>query len=176
MKKYQFWCPKCRRGFQENEVEKREVDTMFGEGRWWFCQTCDSRVALYANQDLDLHSMIIALGDRALNSIWVGSDVDCYGANAEELCALTDRKQPIAGNDLLRITAGVYQTIEGDFKAFDKGSTSHWFYMRAWDGGGFYIETNDHKIKEHLQSQFQDVEDVEEAKYPYESLFVPRSD
>jgi hypothetical protein len=172
MKKYQFWCPKCRKGFHENEVEKREVDTMFGEGRWWFCQTCDSRVALYANQDLDLHSIIVALGERALNSIWVGSGVDCYGANAEELCALTDRKQPIAGNDLLRITAGIYQTIEGYFNAFDKGSTSHWLEIRAWDGSGFYIETNDEAIVKRLQSRFQEVEDVEEAKLPYQGLFI----
>jgi hypothetical protein len=172
MKTYQFWCPKCRKGFQENEVEKREVDTMFGEGRWWFCQTCHSSVALYANQDLDLHSIILALGDRGMNSIWQVSGVDCFGENAEELWALDDNKQSVRGNDLLRITAGIYQTIDGYFKAFDKDSISHWLEIRAWDGSGFYIETNDEKIKQLLKHRFQEVEDVEEAKHPYEGLFI----
>ena len=176
MKKYQFWCPKCRKGFHENEVEKREVDTMFGEGRWWFCQTCDSSVVLYANQDLDLHSIFLALGDRAMNSVWQVSGVDCFGEKAEELCLIDDNKQSVSGNDLLPITAGITQTIDGYFRAFDKVSTSHWFYMRAWDGRGFYVETNDHKIKERLDIRFQNVEDVAEAQPPYQGLFIPRGE
>ncbi|GEM_PF-1944548 len=145
---------------------------MFGEGRWWFCQTCDSAVVLYADQDLDLHSIILALGDRATNSVWQVSGVDCFGENAEELWALDDNKQSISGNDLIRITAGIYQTIEGYFKAFDKDSTSHWLEIRAWDGEGFYIETNDEKVKKRLQSEFQEVEEIDEARPPYQSLFI----
>ncbi len=48
--------------------------------------------------------------------------------------------------------------------------------MRAWDGSGFYIETNDYKVKECLEARFQNVEDVEEAQPPYEALFIPRGD
>lgn len=36
-----------------------------------------------------------------------------------EVDTYTDHKRPIAGRDLLRITSGIYQTIEGDLKAFD---------------------------------------------------------
>lgn len=149
---------------------------MFGEGRWWFCRTCSFKLALYANQDLDLHSIILALGDRALKSDWVGYGVDCYGTSAEQLCSLTDRELPIAGNDLLHITAGVRQTIEGDFKAFDREATSHWFYLRAWDGSGFYVEINDYEIKNLLQNRFRYVEEIEEAKPPYAGLFIPCND
>jgi hypothetical protein len=113
------------------------------------------------------------LGDRAVNSIWQISGVDCFGENAEELWALDDNKQSIPGNDLLRITAGIYQTIDGYFKAFDKESTSHWLEIRAWDGEGFYIETNDDEVKKRLQSEFQEVEAVEEeARPPYQGLFI----
>jgi hypothetical protein len=144
---------------------------MFGEGRWWFCQTCGSRVAVYANQDLDLYSIVAALGERAVNSTWLGDTIECFGENAEELYSFTDHKRPIAGRDLLRITSGIYQTIEGDLKAFDEGATSHWLFIRAWDGSGFYIETNDPESKERLMGRFQDVE-IEEARPSYEGLFI----
>ena len=138
-------------------------------------KTLDKSDLPKVNQDLDLHGIIVALGERALNSIWLGNNVECLGENAEEMYSFIDHERPIAGNDLLRITSGIYQTIEGDFKAFDTGSTSHWFYIRAWDGGGFYIETNDPKVKELLKSQFQAVEDIEEMHPRYEGLFIPCS-
>ena len=94
-------------------------------------------------QDLDLYGLIVALGERALNSIWFGSGVDCYGEKAEELYAFTDHNRPIEGGDFLDITSGIRQTIAGDFHAFDPGATSHWIFIRAWDGSGFYIEIDD---------------------------------
>lgn len=172
MREDHFWCPKCRKRLQGAEVEKREVDTMFGEGRWWFCLTCGSSLATYANQDLDLYSIIVALGERAFNSIWIGDTIECFGENAEELYTYTDHERPIPGADLLRITSGIYQTIEGDLKAFDPGSASHWFYIRAWDSEGFYIETNDPESKESLVGRFQDVEEIEEMHTSYEGLFI----
>lgn len=125
-----------------------------------------------ASQNFDVHALLVALGDRAANSVWQVSGIDCFGENAAELWALDDNKQSIAGNDLLRITAGIYQTIEGYFNAFDNDSASHWLEIRAWDGEGFYIETNDEKIKTRLHSEFQDIEDVEEARPPYQGLFI----
>jgi tetratricopeptide (TPR) repeat protein len=125
-----------------------------------------------AGPDLDLHGLIVALGERALNSTWFGSGVDCYGEKAEELYAFTDQNKPIEGHDLLHITSGIRQTIEGDFQAFDPGATSHWIFIRAWDGSGFYIETNDHKIRGQLKTCFQTVEEVEGVSPPYEGLFI----
>jgi hypothetical protein len=29
-----FWYSQCKKEFKANEVEKRAVDSMFGEGRW----------------------------------------------------------------------------------------------------------------------------------------------
>ena len=124
------------------------------------------------DQDLDLYALIAALGDRALNSTWLGSGVDCYGEAAEELFSYTDQDRPIQGNDLLRITSGIRQTMQGDFTAFDPGSTSHWILIRAWNGNGFYIEINDPKGKERLRTHFPSIEEVEGAYPPYEGLFV----
>jgi tetratricopeptide (TPR) repeat protein len=123
-------------------------------------------------QDLDLYDLIVALGERALSSTWFGSGVRCYGEKAEELFAYTDHNRPIQGRDLLHITSCIRQTIEGDFTAFDPDATSHWLFIRAWDGRGFYIEINDHKSKERLKTHFPSVEEVEGASPPYEGLLI----
>lgn len=123
-------------------------------------------------RDLDLHGLIVALGERALHSTWFGSGVDCYGEKAEELYALTARNRPIQGRDLLRITSGIHQTMKGDFQAFDPGATYHWAFIRAWEGSGFYFETNDPETKERVKAHFQAVEEVESANPPYEGLFI----
>ncbi len=123
-------------------------------------------------QALDLYDLIAALGDRALNSIWFGNGVECYGESAEELYALTSQNQPIEGGDLLSITAGIRQTIAGDFHAFDPVGTTHWIFIRAWEGNGFYIETDDAQIEQQLKTHFPWVEDMEGASPPYAGLFI----
>jgi tetratricopeptide (TPR) repeat protein len=123
-------------------------------------------------QVLDLYDLITALGERALLSTWFGSGVNCYGERGGELYALTAHNRPIQGDDLLRITSGIHQTKEGDFTAFDPDATSHWLFIRALDGSGFYIETDDLRIKERLKTQFPSAEEVEGAAPPYEGLFM----
>ena len=124
------------------------------------------------DQVLDLHDLLIALGERALHSTWFGSGVDCYGEKAAELHAFIAQNKPIDGRDLLHIMTGIDQTIEGDFQAFDPGATSPWIFIRAWEGTGFHIETNDPEIKDQLRQHFQAVDDVEGADPPYEGLFI----
>jgi tetratricopeptide (TPR) repeat protein len=125
------------------------------------------------NQRIDLYDLIVALGERALNSIWIGSGVECYGEKAEELNALTDHNQPIQGRALLEIASGLRQTRQGDFQAFDPDAALHWLLIRAWEGNGFYIETNDPRSKQRLKAQFPSAEEVEGARPPFESLFLP---
>jgi hypothetical protein len=98
--------------------------------------------------------------------------VDCYGEKAEELYAFTDHNRPIEGRDFLNVTSGIRQTIAGDFHAFDPSATSHWIFIRAWDGSGFYIEIDDSNSKERLKTHFQSVEEVDGAPPPYKGLFI----
>ena len=121
---------------------------------------------------LDLYALIAALGERALESIWVGKGVECYGESAEELYALISQNQPVEGGDLLTISAGIRQTLAGDFQAFDPGEATHWIFIRAWEGNGFYIEINDSNSMERLKTYFPWVEDVDGASPPYASLFL----
>jgi tetratricopeptide (TPR) repeat protein len=122
---------------------------------------------------LDLYDLLAALGERVMNTTWLASGLNCHGESAEELISLAEQDQPIEGQDFLRITSGIQRTVEGDFTGFDPGAASHWIFLRAWNGSGFYIETSDPKIKERLKTQFRVVEEVEGAYPPYEGLFLP---
>ena len=122
--------------------------------------------------NIDLYELIDALGERALNSTWLGSEVDCVGDKAKDLYAFTGRNKPIQGYDLLQIALGIRQSVHGDFQAFDGEEDLPWLFIRAWEGNGFYIETNDHQIKKYLITYFQTVEDVGDVPPPYEGLFI----
>ena len=125
------------------------------------------------DQKLDLYELVSALGERALRSTWFGSDLDCEGEKADELYESTDQNQPVDGGDFLEITSGIQRTVKGDFQAFDRGGESPWLFVRAWKGEGFYIETNDPKIKARLKSQFPSLEEVQGAAAPYLGMFIP---
>ena len=42
-----LWCSKCKQEFTSDEAEEKEVDTMFGDGRWWHCRSCGTELILY---------------------------------------------------------------------------------------------------------------------------------
>ena len=123
-------------------------------------------------QSPDLYDLITALGKRAIDSTWLGSGASCEGEKAETLYALTDQNLPINGRDLIQITSGIRRTIQGDFQAFEPDLSSPWIFIRAWDGNGFYIETDDAQIEEQLKTQFPTIEEVEGAEPPYAGLFL----
>jgi tetratricopeptide (TPR) repeat protein len=135
-------------------------------------QEADQAQSGEPDQKPGLYAVITALGERALHSTWFGTGVECYGEKAEELYAFTDHNRPIQGRDFLLITSGIRQTIKGDFQAFDPGASAPWIFIRAWEGSGFYIETDDPKITKQLKTYFQAVQEVEGASPPYESLFI----
>jgi tetratricopeptide (TPR) repeat protein len=136
-------------------------------------QEADQVAAEKRDHDPDLYDVLAALGERALHSTWFGGGVDCYGEKAEELYAFTDHNRPIEGRDLLHITSGIRQTRAGEFTAFDPGAASHWIFIRAWDGNGFYVETDDPQIENQLKAHFETAEEVEGAEPPYEGIFIP---
>ncbi len=126
------------------------------------------------NQGIDLYDLLVILGERALNSTWFGSGVNCEGENIGELYTFTDQNRPIPGRDLLDIASGIRRTVDGDFTAFDSDTDSYWILIRAWHGSGFYIEINDSECKERLKAHFESAEDVEEASPPYDGLFITK--
>jgi tetratricopeptide (TPR) repeat protein len=155
--------------WQEGKQRGERIQTALPEER----QSADQAQTETPDRQLDLYDLIVALGERALRSTWFCSGVYCEGEKAPELYALADQNRAIEGRSLLPITAGIRQTIQGDFQAFDEDANTPWLFIRAWDGNGFYIETDDFKVRQRLQAHFQGMEEVEGAAPPYEGLFIP---
>ena len=151
-------------GEREHEARGKPVPTDRGQ--------MDQVPSAEAVQQIDLYDLIVALGERALDSLWLGHDVQCDGEMAEELYAYTDQDRPIQGAELLPIASGICQTIRGDFTVFDPNAASHWLYIHAWEGKGFYLETNDPQSRQRLKTHFQWIEEVEGASPPYEGLLL----
>lgn len=42
-----LWCNNCKTECTSNEAVEKEVDTMFGDGRWWHCRHCGTKLILY---------------------------------------------------------------------------------------------------------------------------------
>lgn len=123
----------------------------------------------------DLHDLLTALGERARHSTWFGRGLQCEGEKAEELYALTEGDQPVEGGILLAVTAGIRKTAAGDLQAFHAASAdAPWIFIRAWEGTGFYIETNDPRVKRQLKARFPSAEDVDGASPSYEGMFLRR--
>ena len=125
-----------------------------------------------SGQGSDLYGLIKAFGDRSLRSTWFGSGLNCNGETTDQLYALTDQNLPIEGDEFLRLVAGIRQIIAGDFQAFDPGEDSPWVFVRAWEGSGFYIETDDPLVEEQIKTHHHAVEEVEGASPPYQGFFI----
>jgi tetratricopeptide (TPR) repeat protein len=158
-----------RLGQLDNGKPKRESRR---SGFWSSRQKSNQIQTEEVEQTVDLHRLIVALGERAVHSTWFGSGVDCYGEKAEELYAYADHNKPIEGQVFFHITSGIQQTMMGDFQAFEPDADSPWIFIRAWEGSGFYIETNDPKVRKHLKKQFKRAEDIEDATPSYEGMFI----
>jgi hypothetical protein len=45
--KQRLWCNQCKKEFTPDEADEKEVDTMWGDGRWWHCRSCGKELTLY---------------------------------------------------------------------------------------------------------------------------------
>lgn len=155
MEKYRFWCTQCKQILTEDGVELREVDTMFSDGRWWFCHTCGASLICYpvgggqpptGEEDFlahDLSVLLVGLGEPALSSYWSCHMVEAYGSNADDLHFYSDHDQRITGQNLLGIVAVLDNIVDGRFSAFYPDEPRPWLVVVAIDNRIYEIESLD---------------------------------
>ncbi len=90
-------------------------------------------------------------------SYWRISDVECLGDSAQELEGYSNASQVISGIELLRLSANVYQVIDGAFKAYRPDAERPWLIVRAVDSTLYVVVTNDELLLDRVQSHFSDV-------------------
>lgn len=109
---------------------------------------------------IDLRAILDVLRDEVLSSQWTINDCEAAGIRAGALNGLSDSGRVISGEELLYITAGICQTISGNFNAFRVYSHSLWFKIKAIDGVAFDVVSDDGAILDKIRSHFSDVIDL----------------
>lgn len=117
--------------------------------------------------DVDLIDVLQLCESDVLSSSWRISNVDCLGVSMGEFMQLSDRNATVSGEELMRLAAGVYQIIWGDFEAYRHGEDRFWLVVRAIDSTFYVVITNDAQLLGKVRARFSDVRpSLEDVDYP----------
>jgi hypothetical protein len=81
--KQRLWCSQCKKEFTPAEADEKEVDTMWGDGRWWHCRSCRTELTLYPDIG-DEEEKIISQARAALETLKYSPTLP----TVDELCDL----------------------------------------------------------------------------------------
>lgn len=112
-----------------------------------------------AKAETRLDSMLLLLGEEGRAATWSMRAVECVGAEADRLHALSDSDASVPGSDLLAIASGIGQVIDGEFRAYGAGEDEAWLVLCAVDSTWWDIATS----REEILNRFRAAYDVLEA-------------
>jgi hypothetical protein len=113
--------------------------------------------------NFDLAQILLAMGDRATNSSWRLSDVDCFGAAYPEVASAVSSATLLNGDVLLGIARRVVQVIDGEFVGTDPGARDPWIRVFAVDSTWWEVWTDDETVRTLLRRRFKSVDEVSES-------------
>lgn len=123
-------------------------------------QTHGVTIYLKNEDNTELKKVLNVIGEAGKQSIWEISNVDCIGESSEILHQISDERQKISGQDFYNIASGIYQVIDGSFKAYRTNETKSWLLIRWIRGDEFDVETKSEKLLKDIRKSFKDVRDL----------------
>lgn len=109
----------------------------------------------------DLRDILNLARDRAIESTWVCTHVDCVGPTSDDVHAASESGAEICGSRLFQLAEGIRQTIDGTFSAY-LFSDKPWCVIRAIDSTLFVVITADEAFLSQIRQRFADVRDSPE--------------
>jgi hypothetical protein len=115
--------------------------------------------SLEKGRALDVHLIdILRLREsEVIESTWRIENIECLGILSSELEQLCESGEGVGGAELMRLAAGVYQIIWGDFRAFKPSEKRPWLVVRAVDSSFYVVITSDEKMLQKLRLRYIDV-------------------
>lgn len=107
----------------------------------------------------DLIDILRVMGERVIDAQWRCRFVECIGENAGELHEISDRGVSIPGGEIMRIAAGISQTIDGDFEARVGEAENPWLVIKAIDSSLFEVWSDDLDLLRKIRETFRQVSD-----------------
>ncbi len=117
-------------------------------------------IYLKDNDKTDLIHILDIIGETGKKATWKISYLDCLGESSDKLHNFSDNHILISGSKLFQLFSEIYQTIEGEFVAFESNNTKSFLTIRAIDGSEFDIEAIDTEILERIRKSFANVKDL----------------
>lgn len=105
----------------------------------------------------DLIDILKIIGEKAINSTWKISDVECIGKDAEKLQNISDYSNQISGKELFSISSNLLQVIDGVFEAYLDEENLPWLIIRAVDSSEYDIESNDKVLIAKIKNSYSTV-------------------
>jgi hypothetical protein len=102
--------------------------------------------------------MLRVLGDEALTATWKVRCVECVGAHADRLHAISDSGSFVHGADLLAIGTGVDQVIDGEFRSYAAGEDQAWLVLRAVDSTSWDVATTREDVLDRFRAAYKVLE------------------
>lgn len=110
---------------------------------------------------IDLRDILRVVGKAAQESTWSLIDIEALGeAEARELHRLSDEGLSVDGTTLARLASRVSQVIDGELRAFRRGSATPWLIIRAVDSSAYDVLTDDDSLLARLREKFTNVDDI----------------
>ncbi len=126
--------------------------------------------------EFDLYDVLLAIGEPAIDSIWIADGTECLGKSAEEIHACDKTQLQIPGKEFVRMASRIYQTIEGCFYAYHESSKNPWLVIRAVDGSGFDVSTSSNKVIASIKRCFRDVTASEKYLLGHKCVYIKTYD
>jgi hypothetical protein len=117
-------------------------------------------IYLKDNDKTDLIHILEIIGEIGKTAVWKISYLDCLGEKSDNLHYFSDNHIRISGRKLYQLFSEIYQTIEGEFVAFESDNTKSFLTIRAINGSEFDVETIDTEILERIRKSFDNVKDL----------------
>ena len=94
---------------------------------------------------------------KARQSSWHVDGVDSLGLLSDVFNRIGDDKAVVEGDELLRLAAGVYQIIDGNFAARLPCDDTLWLSISAIDSSYYAIATDDKALLARIRARYSDV-------------------
>lgn len=109
--------------------------------------------------DFDLQEVLQALGPKVSTSAWMIRDLNYVSRDERDIPTFhSSERKRIPGDELLASLPNLLQVIDGEFRAFEKGSEP-WVIIRAIDSSWWEVQSRDASAFDAIRHRFQNVEE-----------------
>jgi hypothetical protein len=106
---------------------------------------------------VDLIDLLRLFESEVRTLCWACRDVWCMGDGAKELHQAAETGAGLDGRDLLRLAAGVFQVIDGEFVGIPPGGTRPRLVVVAEDSSYYVVATSERSFLDLVRQRFSDV-------------------